>query len=100
MLEYFCTLTIRNLRMQTAQAESARAAMQRLLEANRTFLQASVIVWTGFLVGSVLPYYRERPEQPAAPPSPQVSIEVLAFLDAASTVVRDHAEALRELSKH
>ena len=74
--------------------------MQRLLEANRTFLQASVIVWTGFLVGFVLPYYRERPEQPAARPSPPESIEELAFLNAASTIVRDHAEALRELSKH
>ena len=100
MLEYFYTLTTGSLRMQAAQAESARAAMQRLLEANRTFLQASATAWRGFLVGSVLPYHRERPERPAARPRPQESIEELAFLNAASTVVRDHAEALRELSKH
>ena len=86
--------------MQAVQAESARVAAQGLLEANRTFLQASASAWTGFLVGSVLPYYRERPEQPAARTSPQESIEELGFLNAASTVVRDHAEALRELSKH
>jgi hypothetical protein len=43
--------------MQAAQAESARAAVQRLLEANRTVLQAATTAWTGFLVGSVLPYY-------------------------------------------
>ena len=86
--------------MQAAQAESARAAMQRLLEANRTFLQASATAWRGFLVGSVLPYPRERPERPAARPHPQESIEELAFFFPANAGIRDHAEALRELSKH
>jgi len=100
MLEHFCTLTIGTLRIQTAQAESTRAAAQRLQEANRTFLQASATAWTELLVGSVLPYYRERPEQPAARPSSQESIEESEFLNAASTVVRDHRQALRELSKH
>jgi hypothetical protein len=100
MLEYFCTLTTGILRIQAAQAESACAAVQRLQEANRTFLQASAIAWTGFLVGSVLPYYQERTEQPAARPSSQESIEEYEFLNAASTVLRDHAQALRELSKH
>jgi hypothetical protein len=100
MLEHFCTLTIGILRIQAAQATSARAAVQRLQEANRTFLQASATAWTGFLVGAVLPYYREQLQQPAARSSPQESIEELAFLNAASTIVRDHAEALRELSKH
>jgi hypothetical protein len=100
MLEHFCTLTIGILRIQAAQATSARAAVQRLQEANRTFLQASTTAWTGFLVGSVIPYYRERPEQPAARPSSRESIEESEFLNAASTVLRDHAQALRELSKH
>jgi hypothetical protein len=100
MLEHFCTLTTGILRIQAAQATSARAAVQRLQEANRTFLQASATAWTGFLVGSVLPYYQERAEQPAARPSSQESIEELGFLNAASTVLRDHAQALRELSKH
>jgi hypothetical protein len=100
MLEHFCTLTIGILRVQAAQATNARAAMQRLQEANRTFLQASASAWTGFLVGFVLPYYRERPEQPAARPSSQESIEESEFLNAATTVLRDHAQALRELSKH
>jgi hypothetical protein len=100
MLEHFCTLTTGTLRIQAAQATSARAAVQRLQEANRTFLQASATAWTGFLVGSVLPYYQERTEQPAARPSSQESIEALGFLNAASTVLRDHAQALRELSKH
>ena len=101
MLEHYCTLTIRNLRIQAAQAESARAAAQRLVEANWTLLQASMITSTGFLVGFVLPYYPKRTEQqPALRPSSQKSIEESEFLKAANTVVRDHEQALRELSKH
>ena len=98
-MKYLCAQAIENLRMQAAQAESTRAAAQRLLEANRAFIQASVNAWTEFLMKSMVVYYQERPEQPAAQQSDE-SIEESGFLKAASTIIRGHEEALRELSKH
>ncbi len=99
MMKYFYAQAIENLRMQAAQIENTYAAAQRLLEANRAFLQKSVNAWAEFLMKTMVSYYRQRPEQCAAQPS-QESIEESEFLRAASTVIRDHAEALRELSKH
>jgi hypothetical protein len=99
MMKYLCPQAIENLRMQAAQAEHTCAAAQRLLDANRAFLQESANAWTEFLIKSMVPCYQERPEQPAARPSDE-SIEESEFLRAASTIVRDHEEALRELSKH
>jgi hypothetical protein len=99
MMKYLCAQVIENLRMQASQTESTYAAAQRLLEANRAFLQKSMNAWAEFLVNCMVPYYRWRLEQPAARPT-EASIEESEFLRAASTVIRDHAEALRELSKH
>ncbi len=99
MMKYLCPQVIENLRMQAAQAERTCAAAQRLLRANRAFLQESVNVWTGFLIKSMVPCYQQRPEQPVARPSDE-SLEESEFLRAASTIIRDHEEALRELSKH
>jgi hypothetical protein len=98
MMKYLCPQAIENLRMQAAQAERTCAAAQRLLRANRAFLQESVSVWTGFLVKLMVPCYQQRPEQPVARPSDE-SLEESEFLRAASTIIRDHEEALRELSK-
>ena|ERR671933_1018540 len=99
MMKYLCPQAIENLRMQAAQAERTCAAAQRLLRANRTFLQESVNAWTEFLIKSMVPCYQERPEQPVARPSGE-SLEESEFLRAARTIIRDHEEALRELSKH
>ena len=99
MMKYLYAQANENLRLQAAQTESTYAAAQRLLEANRAFLQKSVNAWAEFLMKTMVSYYRQRPEQPAAQPS-QESIEESEFLKAARTVIRDHAEALRELSKH
>jgi hypothetical protein len=99
MMKYLYAQAIENLRLQAAQTESTYAAAQRFLEAHRAFLQKSVNAWAGFLMKTMVSYYRQRPEQPTTPPS-QESIEESEFLRAASTVIRDHAEALRELSKH
>ena len=99
MMKYLCPQAIENLRMQAAQAERTCAAAQRLLDANRAFLQESVNAWTEFLIKSMVLCYQERPEQPVARPSDE-SIEEPEFLRAASTIIRDHEEALRELSKH
>jgi hypothetical protein len=99
MMKYLYAQAIENLRLQAAQTESTYAAAQRFLEAHRAFLQKSVNAWAGFLMNSMVPYYRQRPEQRAARPSEE-SIEESEFLRAASTVIRDHAEALRELSTH
>ena len=99
MMKYLCPQAIENLRMQAAQAERTCAAAQRLLDANRAFLQESVNAWTEFLIRSMVSCYQERPEQPAARPYDE-SIEESEFLRAASTIIRDHEEALRELSKH
>ena len=99
IMKYLYAQSIENLRLQAAQTERTYAAAQRLLEANRAFLQKSVNVWAEFLMRTVAYYYCQRPEQPAAQPS-QESIEESEYLRAAKAVIRDHAEALRELSKH
>jgi hypothetical protein len=79
-------------------AASARAAAHRSFEANLALLQGSVNAWMEFHMAFItIPYYWERSERAAARSS-QGSIEESKFLRAASTVIGDHAEVLRELS--
>lgn len=98
-MDYICAQMIKNLRTQAVLAQSVHAAAHRSLEANLELLQGSMNAWTELLMKlTMIPYYYwERPEQPDARPS-QEGIEESEFLRAASTVMRDHAEALRELS--
>ena len=99
IMKYLYAQSIENLRLQAVQTERTYAAAQRLLEANRTYLQKSVNAWAEFLMRTMVSYYWQRPEQPAAQSSQELT-EESEFLGAARTVMRDHAEALRKLSKH